>query len=316
MKPKVFLSHSHLDKPFIERLANTLKLAGIDCWYDDWEIPPGDSIRQRIFEDGLPNCDVFFVYLTANSIHSKWVQRELDGIFTLEKGGINSELILFIDDEINRGQLSIDLQSKSIPEFNNDNYIRPFAKLVGKVWSVYFSKHVSSTDSKKEPDNSAKDSDSPQDELDVILGQMKSKKVYTSDLMLTQLDLLQYFSGYFLDQSTIVFDKLLEYAPEVFPARVGQIEGRGFTMGGSKFHAGKELKEPLAQLLYDLTQYGVFDEQSNNLEEEFNPDDFNNLTSLNNSHFYSYLARKSIYTLKAKGIHLIRRAGGYSSNFS
>lgn len=78
MKPRVFLSHSKKDRVFIERIANVLRIGKIDVWYDDWEIPPGDSIRKKIFEDGIPNCDLFFVYLTENSKDSYWVQKELD----------------------------------------------------------------------------------------------------------------------------------------------------------------------------------------------------------------------------------------------
>ena len=84
MKPKVFLSHSKKDKVFIEKLANDLRSCGIDVWYDEWEIPPGESIRKKIFEDGITSCDMFFVYLTENSIPSYWVQKELDGAFIHE----------------------------------------------------------------------------------------------------------------------------------------------------------------------------------------------------------------------------------------
>jgi hypothetical protein len=60
------LSHSKQDSQFIESLANQLRTARIDVWYDEWEIPPGESIRRKIFDDGIPNCHVFFVYLTEN----------------------------------------------------------------------------------------------------------------------------------------------------------------------------------------------------------------------------------------------------------
>lgn len=59
MKPKVFLSHSKKDKQFIEKVANDLRSCGIDVWYDEWEIPPGESIRKKIFEEGITSCDLF-----------------------------------------------------------------------------------------------------------------------------------------------------------------------------------------------------------------------------------------------------------------
>ena len=66
-KPKVFLSHSKKDQNFIKQLAIDLRSARIDVWYDDWEIPPGASLRSKIFEDGISECDLFFIYLTQNS---------------------------------------------------------------------------------------------------------------------------------------------------------------------------------------------------------------------------------------------------------
>ena len=134
MKPKVFLSHSSKDKPFITKLANDLRVAQIDVWVDDWEIPPGESIRRKIFEDGIPNCDLFFVYLSENSIESYWVQRELDSAVLHEANIKNSFLALFVDKEDNRSSLSIDLQSTSIPVLNDECYHEPVIKLISRTW--------------------------------------------------------------------------------------------------------------------------------------------------------------------------------------
>jgi hypothetical protein len=94
MKPKIFLSHNKKDKDFIKKLANSLRTGRINVWYDDWEIPPGASLRAKIFEEGIPGCDLFFVYLTENSINSKWVKQELDAAFVTElegKGGFYAQ---------------------------------------------------------------------------------------------------------------------------------------------------------------------------------------------------------------------------------
>jgi hypothetical protein len=50
---KVFVSHSSVDKPFVERLATDLRIReSIDVWLDKWEIQPGDRIASKI-EEGL-----------------------------------------------------------------------------------------------------------------------------------------------------------------------------------------------------------------------------------------------------------------------
>lgn len=137
MKPKVFLSHSKKDKTFIEKIANDLRSCGIDVWYDEWEIPPGESIRKKIFEDGIVSCDLFFVYLTKNSIPSYWVQKELDGALIHEIETRNSFLILFVDKDDSRNDLSLDLKALNIPSFNNDNYLIPFGNIISRTWNAY-----------------------------------------------------------------------------------------------------------------------------------------------------------------------------------
>jgi hypothetical protein len=138
MKPKVFLSHNKNDKEFIVRIANDLRSCGIDVWYDEWEIPPGESLRRKIFEDGITTCDVFFVYLTSNSINSLWVQKELDSAFLHEIELKDSFTLLYVDNSMVREKLSIDLKALNIPEFNYENYVIPFGKLISKAWSVFF----------------------------------------------------------------------------------------------------------------------------------------------------------------------------------
>lgn len=140
------MSHSKKDKFFIERLANDLKTCGIDVWYDDWEIPPGESIRKKIFEDGLPSCDVFFIYLTPNSISSYWVQKELDSAFIHEIDKKNNFLMLFVDEDSSREQLSVDLRSLNIPRLNSTDYAIPFGKLISKTWMVHHKNQLKNFD--------------------------------------------------------------------------------------------------------------------------------------------------------------------------
>lgn len=77
-KPRVFLSHSKLDSGFIERITNDLRRCQIDPWLDTDEIRDGKPWLKVIFEDGISACDVVLVYLTANSIDSKFVAKEID----------------------------------------------------------------------------------------------------------------------------------------------------------------------------------------------------------------------------------------------
>jgi hypothetical protein len=142
MKPKVFLSHSKKDKLFVEKIANNLKTCGVNVWYDEWEIPPGESIRKKIFEDGITSCDLFFIYLTANSIPSYWVQKELDGALIHEIEIQDSFMALFVDKDDSRTLLSLDLKSLNIPVFNDTEYLIPYGKLLSKIWKCHHSNQL------------------------------------------------------------------------------------------------------------------------------------------------------------------------------
>jgi hypothetical protein len=77
--PKVFLSHASEDKAsFVEPMARELRRHGVDAWLDKWELHPGDSLVEKIFEEGLGNADAFVVVISEASLRKPWVREELD----------------------------------------------------------------------------------------------------------------------------------------------------------------------------------------------------------------------------------------------
>lgn len=85
--PRAFLSHSHEDRKTAHELAANLRAKGVDVWLDAWEINPGDSLVQKIFEEGLRNCQLFIILLTPTSVRSGWVQHELDAAIVQRLSG-------------------------------------------------------------------------------------------------------------------------------------------------------------------------------------------------------------------------------------
>lgn len=136
MKPRVFLSHSKTDKAIIERIANDLRSARIDVWYDEWEIPPGESFRRQITK-GIDECDLFFVYLTESSAKSYWIQHELDTAFIKQANSGRDILALFVNSDDARRQLPTDIQAIHSPVFKDDDYLRPFSQLISRAWESY-----------------------------------------------------------------------------------------------------------------------------------------------------------------------------------
>ena len=84
--PYVFLSYASEDKELARQVANTLQKNGIETWWDDWEIKPGDSMRQKI-DEGIGGCTHFLVLLTKQSIDKEWVKIEMDAGFVRKLKG-------------------------------------------------------------------------------------------------------------------------------------------------------------------------------------------------------------------------------------
>lgn len=74
---RIFLSHNKADKAVARLLGAHLVLAGVDPWFDEWEIQAGDSIPGKLNE-GLAEFDVFILLWSKNAARSNWVRRELE----------------------------------------------------------------------------------------------------------------------------------------------------------------------------------------------------------------------------------------------
>ena len=75
---RVFVSHNHKDREFVEAsITSPLTKHGIETWYSNADIIPGERYIQRI-EDGLLKCDWVVVLITENSVTSDWVRAEVN----------------------------------------------------------------------------------------------------------------------------------------------------------------------------------------------------------------------------------------------
>jgi hypothetical protein len=79
MNPRVFLSHASEDKDrFVLKFAEKLIAKGVDIWLDKWEMSPGDSTIDKIFEEGLKNSQAIIIVLSKISVKKPWVKEELN----------------------------------------------------------------------------------------------------------------------------------------------------------------------------------------------------------------------------------------------
>lgn len=76
MSGHVFISYSRADRPYADQLAQFLKMAGIDAWYDS-EITTGDR-WSAVLREQIESCDAMIVVMSTKSEASEMVENEID----------------------------------------------------------------------------------------------------------------------------------------------------------------------------------------------------------------------------------------------
>jgi hypothetical protein len=74
---RVFLSYTKSDQAAARDIADALKRAGVHVWLGDWELGPGDSLREHI-GSAASSSDCILVLLSAASVESRWVRQEIN----------------------------------------------------------------------------------------------------------------------------------------------------------------------------------------------------------------------------------------------
>ena len=95
-----FISYASKDKVFAERLYADLQNKGVRCWYAPEDMNIGDEFRSRI-DTSIHLHDRLLLILSAHSIKSRWVQKEVETAF--EKEEKDNRFVLFpirLDDTV------------------------------------------------------------------------------------------------------------------------------------------------------------------------------------------------------------------------
>lgn len=109
--PKAFISHATKDqKRFVRKFAEKLQANGVETWYSEWSLSMGDSLIDKISDEGISKSDVVIVIISKNSINSNWVKQEL-----------NWSLIDFINEKCRLFPIAIDSEVK-FPDSLRDTF--------------------------------------------------------------------------------------------------------------------------------------------------------------------------------------------------
>jgi hypothetical protein len=72
----IFISYSHKDKRFVDKLAMQLVSRNVNVWLDRWELAVGDSIVDRV-QEAVDGSSALLVILSKASTGSEWCKKEL-----------------------------------------------------------------------------------------------------------------------------------------------------------------------------------------------------------------------------------------------
>ena len=72
----IFISYSHKDKKFVDKLAMQLVHRNVNVWLDRWELAVGDSIVDRV-QEAVEGSSALLVILSKASTGSEWCKKEL-----------------------------------------------------------------------------------------------------------------------------------------------------------------------------------------------------------------------------------------------
>lgn len=98
-EPTAFISHASDDKDrFVLSFSKRLLQNGVDVWIDHWEMLPGDSLIEKIFDEGIKNADVFIIILSRNSVDKPWVREELNAGLVKKISGKCKVIPIVIED--------------------------------------------------------------------------------------------------------------------------------------------------------------------------------------------------------------------------
>lgn len=123
----VFLSHSWGNKDFAGKLYEALIDKGVQVWYDEKKMKPGDDLYEGISQ-GISTYDKMILVCSKESLRSWWVDQEINRLFSKErkyssKGLKKANLLIpiTIDDYIYEwdGAKSEDIRRFVIGDFRN-----------------------------------------------------------------------------------------------------------------------------------------------------------------------------------------------------
>ena len=130
----VFISYSHEDKDFVDRLASQLMLSHVHVWVDRLELKVGDSLITRI-QEALNESTALLVVLSGASVKSEWCKKEINSGLVRE---LEEKKGLILPVLLEKCEIPLFLKEKMYADFssNFDVGLNAVLHAIDKVSSV------------------------------------------------------------------------------------------------------------------------------------------------------------------------------------
>ena len=112
----IFISYSHQDAQFVDKLAHQLVQHDVRVWLDRWELHVGDSLISRI-QQAITGASALLVILSKSSVSSPWCEKEINsGLFR----ELEERRVVVLPVLIEDCQIPLFLREKLYADFRSD----------------------------------------------------------------------------------------------------------------------------------------------------------------------------------------------------
>lgn len=112
----IFISHSHRDAEFVDKLALQLVQQKVAVWLDRWELNVGDSLLSRI-QGAITGASALLVVLSRASVDSEWVTKEINAGLIRE---LEEKRTIVLPVLVETCEIPIFLRDKLYADFRSD----------------------------------------------------------------------------------------------------------------------------------------------------------------------------------------------------
>lgn len=130
----IFISYSHADKSFVDRLASSLVDHDAHVWVDTWELNVGDSILTRV-QEAIRDSSALLIVLSKASVASEWCKKELNAGLMRE---LDERRVIILPVLVDDCEMPIFLREKMYADFREDfeNGLKALVEAVARVTKI------------------------------------------------------------------------------------------------------------------------------------------------------------------------------------